>query len=139
MKNMVLIFGLLISNMTNAQTYNISISIPNLNNKDGEIQFGIYNNKDNFPKVDKQYKLFIIKTDEFTGTYTIKDLPKGEYAVALLHDKNADKICNMNFLGIPKEGYGFSRNFKPKLSAPTFNDCKIDLTANTSITIKMLY
>lgn len=139
MKYLVLFFLSFAVNTAIAQTYNLSISIPNLNNKEGEIQIGLYNNAKKFPKDDGQYKVLIIKTDQFSGTYTIKDLPKGEYAVALMHDENADKICNLNFLGIPKEGYGFSKNVKPKFSAPSFNDCKFDLSANTTITIKIIY
>jgi len=81
----------------------------------------------------------IIKADNFQGVCSVKDLPKGEYAIAIMHDKNTDKICNTNFFGIPTEGYGFSRNYRPKLSAPTFDDCKIDVNSNLSITIEMIY
>jgi uncharacterized protein (DUF2141 family) len=34
----------------------------------------------------------------------------GHYAVAVFHDENADKEINRDFLGIPREGYGFSNN-----------------------------
>ena len=122
-----------------SQTYDLSISIPNLKNTKGEIQIGIYNKKENFPIEDKQYKVIFIKAEKYAGTYTVKGLPKGEYAVALMHDENADKICNMNFLGIPKEGYGFSNNVKPLLSAPSYNDCKINLNRNLSISIELIY
>lgn len=122
-----------------SQTYDLSITITNIKSTDGEIEIGLYNKKKSFPLVDKQYKLFIIDANKISGIYTIKDLPKGEYAVAIFHDKNSDRICNTNFLCIPKEGYGFSKNFKPRLSSPSFNDCKIDLNSNMSITIKLIY
>ena len=122
-----------------SQTYDLAISIPNLKNKDGEIQIGIYNKKENFPKVDKQFKVVYVKASKFQGICTVKDLPKGEYAVAVMHDENADKICNTNFLGIPKEGYGFSKNYKPVLSAPSFDDCKLNLDRDLSITIELIY
>jgi uncharacterized protein (DUF2141 family) len=139
MKYVVFICFSLFSQIVYSQTYNLSISIPNLKNHNGEIQIGIYNKKENFPKVDKQFRLIYIKANKFTGVCTIKGLPQGEYAVALMHDENADKICNMNFLGIPKEGYGFSNNIRPIFSAPSFNDCKIDLNDNISITINLIY
>jgi len=122
-----------------SQTYDLSISIYNLENNKGEIQIGIYNKKENFPKDDKQYKVIFIKAENFSGVYTVKDLPKGEYAIAIMHDENSDRICNLNFMGIPKEGYGFSNNIKPLLSAPSFNDCKINLNRNLSISIKLIY
>jgi len=122
-----------------SQTYDLAISIPNLKNKEGEIQIGIYNKKENFPKVDKQFKVIYIKANKFQGICTVRDLPKGEYAVAIMHDENGDKICNTNFLGIPKEGYGFSKNYKPVLSAPSFDDCKLNLDRDLSITIELIY
>lgn len=129
----------LLSQVAFSQTYTLSISIPNLNSREGEIQIGIYNKKENFPKVDKQFKVIYLRADKFQGVCTVKDLPKGEYAIAIMHDKNYDKICNTNFLGIPQEGYGFSRNYKPKLSAPSFDDCKLNLARNLSITIELIY
>jgi len=122
-----------------SQSYDLTIEIPNLKSRKGEIQIGIYNKKDNFPKVDKQYKVIYVDASDFSGAYTITDLPKGFYAVAAMHDENADKICNKNFLGIPKEGYGFSKNYKPILQAPSFDDCKIELNSNLSIKIEMIY
>ena len=122
-----------------SQTYDLSVAITGLKSTDGGIQIGLYNNKESFPHIDEQYKLFYFSVKEFSGIYTIKDLPEGEYAVAIFHDINSDKICNTNFLGVPKEGFGFSKNFKPRFTSPDFDDCKIDLNMNMSITIKLIY
>jgi uncharacterized protein (DUF2141 family) len=122
-----------------SQTFNLSITIINIKGTEGEIQIGLYNNKESFPLVDKQYKLFLTDVNSFSGIFTVNDLPKGEYAVAIFHDENSDKICNTNFIGIPKEGFGFSKNYKPKIFKPTFDDCKIDLISDLSITIKLIY
>jgi uncharacterized protein (DUF2141 family) len=122
-----------------SQTYNLCITIPNIKNTEGKIQIGLYNTKESFPLIDKQYMLFSVATNGFTGIYTINNLPKGEYALAIFHDQNADKICNTNFLGIPKEGYGFSRNYKPILSSPSFDACKIALLSDMAITIELIY
>ena len=121
------------------QTYDLSVTITGLKSTAGGIQIGLYNNKESFPHVDGQYKLYYFNVNDFSGIYTIRDLPEGEYAVAIFHDKNSDKICNTNFLGVPKEGFGFSKNFKPRLSSPDFDDCKIDLNSNLSIAINLIY
>jgi uncharacterized protein (DUF2141 family) len=42
-----------------------------------------------------------------------------------------------NFLGIPKEGYGASKNKLPFASAPTFADNKFDVGANNTINIEI--
>lgn len=122
-----------------SQTFNLSIAITEIRSTDGEIVIGLYNNKESFPLVDKQYKEITTEVKSFSGIYIIKGLPKGEYAVAIFHDENSDMICNTNFFGIPKEGYGFSNNFRPKLSKPDFSDCKIVINADTLINIKLIY
>jgi len=38
------------------------------------------------------------------------DLPPGDYAVAAIHDENSNARLDRNFLGIPKEGFGFANN-----------------------------
>lgn len=122
-----------------SQSYDLSIVISNLKNKTGKIQIGIYNKKEDFPKVDKQFRVYYFDTSEFSGVYTVHGLPEGEYAVAITHDENADNICNTNFWGFPTEGFGFSNNVRPIFSIPDFNDCKFELDSNLTITIKMIY
>jgi uncharacterized protein (DUF2141 family) len=139
MKYLIIFFFTLLSRGLFSQTCNLSINITNIKGTDGEIVFGLYNNKESFPLLDKQYRLLSTGVKNFTGIFTIKDLPGGEYALAIFHDKNSDKICNTNFLGIPKEGYGFTNNFRPKISKPKFSDCKIDLAGDTSLTIMLIY
>ena len=139
MKFTVLMYVACWGQMVFSQTCDLTIAIPNVKNQQGQIQIGIYSKAETFPHVDEQYKLIFIDANRFSGIDTIKDLPIGAYAIALMHDENSDGICNRNFLGIPKEGYGFSNNIRPVLFIPSFNDCKIDLNRNMSITIKLIY
>jgi uncharacterized protein (DUF2141 family) len=74
-----------------------------------------------------------------TASCIINNLPRGEYALAIFHDENADGICNLKLFGIPKEGFGFSNNFRPKLRAPTFKDCKVEILKDMAITINLIF
>ncbi|GAB3997724.1 hypothetical protein GCM10028807_43480 [Spirosoma daeguense] len=60
----------------------------------------------------------------------------GTYAVAIFHDENANGKMDKKMFGIPKEPYGFSNNFRPKMSAPKFSDCQFDV-GNSSKTIQI--
>lgn len=42
--------------------------------------------------------------------YVFKDLPPGRYALAVVDDENGNGKLDTNFIGIPKEGFGFSNN-----------------------------
>lgn len=55
-------------------------------------------------------------------------IPAGTYAISVFHDANANGRLD-TFLGIPREGYGFSGNppFRPR--APRFDEAEIALAA----------
>ncbi|QNE33449.1 DUF2141 domain-containing protein [Sphingomonas sp. NBWT7] len=46
-------------------------------------------------------------------------LPRGTYAIAVIHDENGNKKLD-TFAGIPREGFGFSRNPPIRFGPPRF-------------------
>ena len=64
-------------------------------------------------------------------------IPHGEYAISLFVDSNGNKRIDKNFLGIPKEQYGFSNNVMGRMSAPTFNQAKFLVAGPTTQNIKL--
>jgi uncharacterized protein (DUF2141 family) len=55
------------------------------------------------------------------------DLPAGRYVVSFIHDENENKKLDTNFLGIPTEGFGFSRNAMGTFGPPGFDDAAVNL------------
>lgn len=55
-------------------------------------------------------------------SFTIRDVPAGVYAISYIHDENGNGEMDNNALGIPLEGFGFSRDPAVKLRAPTFSE-----------------
>jgi uncharacterized protein (DUF2141 family) len=138
MKQLALFIFIIVGTLVNAQTYNLEITITNIKNIKGNIILSLYNSEKTFPRKNEEFKTASIPVNGNKEKYTFIGLPSGEYAVALFHDRNSDGICNRNFIGKPKESYGFSRNYKPKFSAPDFKDCKILLNRNMQITIELI-
>ena len=60
---------------------------------------------------------------------TFTDVPPGDYAVMTYQDVNSNDRTDSNFLGIPTEPYGFSRNARPFLSKPSFDDARFTVSA----------
>lgn len=60
---------------------------------------------------------------------TLTNIPPGEYGVMVYQDVNGNDRTDYNFLGIPREPYGFSRDAKPFLSKPGFDDVKFTILA----------
>jgi len=132
-------FLLCFLNLNAQQTYDLSVVVTNLENNDGVLQFGLYNNAEKFPIVGETYKMVRVKTSGASRKYTFKGLPKGNYAVAIYQDENNNDNCDKNFLGVPIEPYAFSNDFRPKLSVPSFKDCSFILDKSKTVTIKLVY
>ncbi|MCX7548265.1 DUF2141 domain-containing protein [Xanthomarina sp. F1114] len=136
--NTLFIYFLLALNLVNSTPPQLTINIENIESVKGEIVIGIYNSEIGFLGEETVLKEYKITVDNTTERFIITDLPIGNYAVSLFHDENSDGICNLNFIGIPKEPYGFSNNFKPKFSAPKFKDCKFSLNKDLVLNIKLI-
>ena len=119
------------------QNPQLTIKIENIEFIDGYIRVGVFNASETFLKKDATFKKYKIAVEDSTETIIIDDLPKGEYAFILYHDKNSDGKMNRKFIGIPKEPYGFSNNVRPKLSKPTFEKCKFLLEDNLVLQITL--
>ena len=139
MKNIVLLLILLHTLPNLNGQINLTITIPNVKNDLGLIQIGIYDIKENFPKEGEEFMLIIQPADAPVFAHTIENLAPGDYAIALMHDENADGVCNLNFFGIPKEGYGFSNNVRPVISAPSFDAAMIRVEESTTVSIHLIY
>ncbi len=68
-------------------------------------------------------------------------LPKaGQYALFIYHDANANNDIDTGLFGIPKEGYAFSNNVRPKLSAPSFKSTHFTAgRGETTLAVKLNY
>ena len=109
-----------------------------MENTEGLIEIGLYNKASTFPSTSEQYRVQRVKVTAPTTTVIFNDIPIGVYGISIYHDKNKDKECNLNWIGYPTEGFCFSNNYKPFLSAPKFKDVQFIVKTNKTIQIKML-
>ncbi len=140
MKGLVFFLILLFPTLFVAQSIaDLTVQISNIQNNNGLVQLGLYNDASKFPKVGETYKMVRVRTKGNQSFYTFKNLPLGKYALAIYHDENANKICDTNFFGIPKEAYAFSNGIRPRFSAPSFQSCSFMVNSDKSIKIKLVY
>ncbi len=135
---MLLFLVILNGNPKTVETVDLKITITNIKAIQGNMELGIFNQSKSFLIIGKEYKSYTKKVTGNTVVFLLEGVPKDDYAISVFHDKNADKKCNLNFFGIPVEPYGFSKNFKPTIKKPAFEDCKIDAQQNMSIGIKLI-
>jgi len=65
------------------------------------------------------------------------DVPEGTYALKVFQDINENSKCDEGWFHIPREPYGLGNNFRPKLSAPAFENCKFFVAGLTDQTIRL--
>jgi uncharacterized protein (DUF2141 family) len=133
--------GLLMSSSTNAvSTSSLAVAVNGLRNQKGSICFALFAGEQGFPNRSDQAIAARCVPAQTTVTTTFNQLAPGRYAVAIFHDANGDGKLNTGFLGIPKEGFGFSRNPKIGTSAPSFQDTAVAVAGvNTQIQINLKY
>jgi uncharacterized protein (DUF2141 family) len=73
------------------------------------------------------------------GPIRFAGIAPGAYALSVAHDENANRKFD-TMLGIPREGFGFSRNPVVRFGAPQFRQVVIDLRPGfTRQRIRMQY
>jgi uncharacterized protein (DUF2141 family) len=116
----------------------LTITITNLKSETAPIIFSVYEDEDTYLDPKAQLKTYRFVPKKKTLKITLTDLKFGTYAIAFYQDINNSKAIDKNGLGIPTEPYAFSNDIRPKLSAPSFEDCKFDYnTKKNSINVAM--
>ena len=91
-----------------------------------------------FLKVTDRNNQFItgkrLKVINQKAHFTIS-LPDGNYAISCFHDEDDNEVLTTNFLGIPKEPYGFSNNARGKFGPPSLKDQLFSVKNDTTLTI----
>lgn len=124
------------------QNGKIVVTISGLRNDKGTVLVSLYNKAEHFPKDAARFAIGKATAPITRGTATVvfPNLPYGSYAAAFLHDENNNIKMDFNFIGIPKEGFGFSNNAKGMLGPPPFKKAVVYLNANEKkVNIKANY
>ncbi len=100
------------------------VTVEKLKTSKGNIQIGLFNNEDSWNNKGKAFCGTTIPVCDNKATWVAKSIPFGEYAIRFFHDENADNICNLNFIKMPKEQFGFSNNARAIFGMPGFQKAK---------------
>jgi uncharacterized protein (DUF2141 family) len=122
-----------------APTADVEISIEKLRNRKGVLHLCLTREPVHFPDCEKDPRAVTRSAPATAGPIRISGLAPGGYAVAIFHDENRNRKLDM-VIGIPREGFGFSRNPVVRFGAPKFRQVRIDLGAGfTRQTVRMQY
>lgn len=120
--------------------YDLTVTVSELRNNDGEVFFALYNKDGSIP--DEKYNHYYLSgtspIQNHSAKYKFLDLPKGRYAIHILHDENRNGKVDKRFF-IPKEGIGFSNYDSIGLkNRPNFRKASFELDSTTAISVKVI-
>ena len=114
-------------NMAPAGGANLTVEVEGLKTQGGTVRVGLFSSAtaDKWPYAEGVIATLVHPANAATVTLVFEDLAPGEYAVAALHDADDNGDMTNNFLGLPREGYGFSSGATGFLGPPSFNAARI--------------
>ena len=119
----------------------IEIEFENLTPRKGVLQIGVFKRGSGFPKAkaNAAYKKTInlknINSKKLRVVF--EDVDLNEFAVGSFQDFNKNKKIDKNFLGIPKEPFGFSNNPRLISGPPNFTKCRVKFGKKDKVSIKI--
>lgn len=120
-------------------TTDLTIEIVGLRDAKGVVRLCLTANPHDFP--DCKGRDAVSATVRASRTpihHTFRAVPAGVYAIGAFHDANGNgKLDTM--MGIPKEGFAFSRNPAIKPRAPRFNEASFRSNGPSLPALKMKY
>ena len=120
----------------------IHVRILNIRNSTGAVACALFETPKGFPTKFLRYatNIMMMKIRDTQARCDFLDIPAGTYALAVIHDENMDGKLATNWLGVPKEGYGFSSGAKASMSAPSFKAASFAYDGqNLDLTISLTY
>jgi uncharacterized protein (DUF2141 family) len=137
--SLTIMTGLFSSLMAFGQETLQTVKISNLENVNGNLYIGWYNQSTTFRINEKAiYREKVSVNNQKELSVVFKNIPKGKYAIAVFLDENDNYKLDKNLFGIPKEKYGFSNNVLPALRPATFEESVFELNQqNIIINIKL--
>ncbi len=103
------------------------VEVEGLRSSEGTIHVGLFAGPEGFPQDTAAMvrSATMMLAEDGERAIRFDGLVYGDYAVAVLHDENASGAMDTGFLGIPKEGLGFSNNPRIGFGAPSFESCSV--------------
>lgn len=120
-------------------TGELSVDLVNLRSHKGSVRVCLTADPTNFPACIDDAQAVTRSIPATATSLTFDGLARGDYAVAVIHDENNNRKLD-TFAGIPREGFGFSRNPAVTFGPPRFAAARFTLTSDADRQqIKMRY
>lgn len=114
----------------------VKINITEIRSDKGSILVGVFTDHEGFASEEGVLDIKLSKDKMENGSMsTTIELESGTYGISVLDDENNNGEMDTNFMGIPKEGFGFSDYYHTALRKPVFEDFKFTIKEEDTVRI----
>ena len=113
----------------------LTVNISDVSQGKGHVMVGLYSGAEAFNQGKASFGTRV-KADNEQEQVVFKDLAAGEYAIKIYQDENSNQKLDFNFIGIPKEGYGYSNNVG-RFGRPKYQEAKFTVEEKTEVQIEL--
>lgn len=107
----------------------LELDVTKLRSAKGMIRVCLTADPDNFPACVDDARAVTRSVPSTQPAIVFDGLPPGNYAAAVIHDENGNKKLD-TMMGIPREGFGFSRNPVIAFGPPKFSAARFTLDSD---------
>jgi uncharacterized protein (DUF2141 family) len=101
----------------------------------GKVYVAVYDRAETFPISGRAHVGQVLDSADNHLTVRFRELPPGLYAAVAFQDVNGNGKLDKNFLGMPKEPYGFSNGARGAAGPPKFSAAAVTLNPDGTTTI----
>ena len=109
-----------------AEGYCLVLKIEGIRNDEGLMRIAVFGNAEDFEQSRDPAVDVSLQADSTGISHRLCGLSPGRWGLAVFHDEDVDMELD-TFFGIPREGFGFSRNPRIIKGKPGFDDVGFEI------------
>ena len=113
---------------TGALAATLQVTVHGVRDDRGQIRIGVCRKAEFLSQVCGLHAVVAAHAGDVSAS--IPDIPPGQYGIAVYQDEDGSGRLKRNFIGIPREDVGFSRDPALRLGPPSFSDSAITIGAS---------
>ncbi|HEY5826471.1 MAG TPA: DUF2141 domain-containing protein [Cyclobacteriaceae bacterium] len=128
-------------NSFEARAQHVVLKITEVKSTKGKIIIILFKDHETFEEERAFRRIAFSKDSLKNGAIELRfTIEPGIYGITLLDDEDSNGVMNKNFIGIPKEGFGFSNYYLTKMRLPHFDEFKTKINAGeNTVVIRLKY
>lgn len=118
----------------------VEVQVQNLRNQNGVVRLCLSRDPAHYLNCDRDPQA-VSRTVPANGAGSVRftGLAAGTWALGVIHDEDRNGRLN-TFMGIPREGFGFSRNPRLRMGPPRYEDVRFPVAqGRTTLVVRMTY